>query len=97
MLAFSIAIAILTATTATAAFWAIADSWCRYGKAALALRGALRECPAEQAVRFTIREIEVRPASAQPVFAQGAAAILWPSFRVRPARPATRHAWRAAA
>lgn len=86
MLAFSIAI--LTATGATAVFWAMADSWRHYGKAVLALRGALRACPAEREVRFAIREIEVR---------QAGAAILRPVFGVRPTRPATRTALRAAA
>jgi len=86
MLAFSILL--LTAATAAGASLVIADSWRHHGQAALALRGALRECSDWQEVRFTLAELEVRTVSA---------AILRPDFGVRPTRPAARSALRAAA
>lgn len=86
MLAFSILV--LTAIGAIGAVLAIANSWRHYGRTALALRGALRECSDWQDVRFTITELEVP---------HGGAKILRPDFGVRPAGRAARNVLSAAA
>jgi hypothetical protein len=75
----AILLAVLFAVSGAFAVAVIAQSWRRYGGAALALRGELRDCSAWREARVTVRTVRVHPG--------GSAVILRPDFRGRERSP----------
>lgn len=78
----------LFTTSGVLALASIRQSWRRYGHAALALRGQLRECSEWRDVTVTVYETKVHP---------GGAVILRPAFKAPERAPVPAHALPAAA
>ena len=78
----------LLAASGIFAILVIQQSWRRYGTAALALRGELRDCREWREFSVTVREIRVHP---------GGAVILRPDFTGRERSPAQSREFPAAA
>jgi hypothetical protein len=78
----------LFAASGVLACTSIRQSWRRYGRSALALRGQLRDCSEWRDVTVTIYETKVHPAGA---------VILRPAFKAPERAPVPAHALPAAA
>lgn len=70
----AILITMLFSAAGVLAFATIRDSLLRYGKAALALREALRACEDTRELRITVRKLNIHPSGA---------VILRPDFKAR--------------
>ncbi len=85
----AVLLASLFVTSGLFAVAVIAHSWKRYGAAALALRGELRDCSEWREVRITTRTVSITP--------DGGAVILRPDFKARTRSPLPEHDLPAAA
>jgi hypothetical protein len=85
----AILLAALFGSSGLFAITVIRRNWQRYGSAAVALRGELRDCSEWREVLVTVREITVHPT--------GGAVVLRPDFRGRDRGPAPAYALPAAA